>query len=93
MSETSASPAATDTKAVRKTRTGVVISAKMAKTIVVSAERRVPHATFKKIVRRTTKFYAHDEEGKAKEGDTVRIEETRPLSRLKRWRLVEVIKH
>jgi small subunit ribosomal protein S17 len=90
MSDTPASPAQERT-AVRKTRTGVVISNKMHKTIVVQVERRVPHATFKKIVRRTTKFYAHDEENKAKEGDKVLIEETRPMSRLKRWRLVEVI--
>jgi small subunit ribosomal protein S17 len=56
-------------------------------------ERRVPHPVFKKIIRRTSKFYAHDEEGKAKEGDKVSIEETRPMSKLKRWRLVEVLAH
>ena len=75
----------------RKERVGVVVSAKMAKTIVVEVERRVPHPVFKKIVRKTSKFYAHDEEGKAKVGNTVRIEETRPMSKLKRWRLVEVM--
>jgi small subunit ribosomal protein S17 len=61
------------------------------KTIVVEVERRVPHPIFKKIIRLTSKFYAHDEEGKAKTGDKVRIEETRPLSRLKRWRVVSVV--
>jgi small subunit ribosomal protein S17 len=65
----------------------------MNKTIVVEVERRVPHAQFKKIVRKTSKFYAHDENGQAKEGDKVLIEETRPLSKLKRWNLVEVLKH
>lgn len=78
---------------VRKQRVGVVVSAKMNKTIVVEVERRVPHAIFKKIVRRTSKFYAHDEDGTAKEGNKVRIEETRPLSKLKRWKLVEVVAH
>jgi small subunit ribosomal protein S17 len=77
----------------RKTRIGVVVSNKMTKTIVVSVERRVPHPQFKKIVKRTSKFYAHDEESKAKEGDKVRIEETRPMSKLKRWRLLEVLTH
>ena len=70
---------------------GTVVSDKMQKTIVVEVERRVPHPVFKKIIRRTSKFYAHDEEGKAKTGDKVRIEETRPLSRLKRWKLIEVL--
>ena len=80
-------------KSVQKTRVGVVVSNKMAKTIVVEVERRVPHPIFKKIVRKTSKFYAHDEEQKAKEGDKVRIEETRPMSKLKRWKLVEVLAH
>ena len=79
--------------AVRKSRVGTVVSDKMQKTIVVEVERRVPHPVFKKIIRRTSKFYAHDEEGKAKTGDKVRIEETRPLSRLKRWKLIEVLAH
>lgn len=78
---------------VRKTRVGEVVSDKMNKTIVVEVERRVPHPKFKKIVRMTSKFYAHDEEGKAKVGDKVRIEETRPMSKLKRWKLVEVLAH
>ena len=75
----------------RKDRVGEVISAKMAKTIIVRVQRRYPHAKFKKVVTGYKKFYAHDEKAEAKVGDTVRIEETRPLSKLKRWRLVEVV--
>ena len=75
----------------RKTRTGQVISSSMNKTIVVRSVTRVPHPKFGKIVKQMKKFYAHDEENKAKTGDTVRIMETRPLSKLKRWRLVEVL--
>ena len=78
-------------RARRKTRTGEVISSGMNKTIVVRTTTRVPHAKFGKIVKQMRKFYAHDEENKAKTGDTVRIMETRPLSKLKRWRLVEVV--
>ena len=75
----------------RKERVGEVISNKMAKTIVVRVQRRFPHPQFKKIVTAYKKFYAHDEKGEAKTGDTVRIVETRPLSKLKRWQLVEVV--
>lgn len=75
----------------RKERVGEVVSSKMAKTIVVRVERRYPHPQFKKIVTEYKKFYAHDEQNSAKVGDTVRIEETRPLSKLKCWRLVEVV--
>jgi small subunit ribosomal protein S17 len=75
----------------RKERVGEVVSNKMAKTIVVRVERRFPHPQFKKIVTAYKKFYAHDEKNEAKVGDTVRIEETRPLSKLKRWRLVSVV--
>jgi small subunit ribosomal protein S17 len=81
-----------ESKSVLKERIGEVISARMQKTIVVRVERRMPHPKYKKIVRLQKKFYAHDEEKKAKEGDTVRIIECRPLSRLKRWKLVEVVK-
>lgn len=77
-------------RGTRKTRVGDVISSGMNKTIVVSTVTRVPHAKFGKIVKQQKKFYAHDEENKAKTGDRVRIMETRPLSKLKRWRLVEV---
>jgi small subunit ribosomal protein S17 len=75
----------------RKERVGEVISNKMAKTIVVRVERRFPHPTFKKVVTGYTKLYAHDEKAEAKVGDQVRVEETRPLSKLKRWRLVQVV--
>ena len=75
----------------RKTRTGEVISSSMNKTIVVRAVTRVPHPKFGKIVKQIKKFYAHDEQKQAKTGDMVRIMETRPVSKLKRWRLVEVI--
>ena len=75
----------------RKTRTGEVVSSGMNKTIVVRTVTRVPHPKFGKIVKQMKKFYAHDEQNQAKTGDQVRIMETRPLSKLKRWRLVEVI--
>jgi small subunit ribosomal protein S17 len=75
----------------RKTRIGLVVSDKMAKTVVVSIERRVQHPVYGKMVRRTKKLKAHDEQNEAKTGDTVRIMETRPLSKDKRWRVVEII--
>ena len=75
----------------RKERIGQVISNKLAKTIVVRVQRRFPHPEFKKVVTTYKKFYAHDEKSEAKPGDRVRIEETRPLSKTKRWRLVEVV--
>jgi len=75
----------------RKQRVGEVVSNKMTKTIVVRVERRFPHPQFKKIVTSYKKFYAHDENSQAKVGDTVCIEESRPLSRLKRWTLVKVV--
>ena len=78
-------------RATRKERVGEVITSNMSKTIVVRVERRFPHAKFKKVVTGYKKFYAHDDKGDAKVGDRVRIEETRPLSKLKRWRLVEVV--
>jgi small subunit ribosomal protein S17 len=78
-------------RAPRKTRVGEVVSDRMNKTIVVQTVTRVPHPRFGKIVKQMKKFYAHDEENKAKMGETVRIMETRPLSKLKRWRLVEVL--
>src|ERR1700736_1344419 len=79
------------TRAAGKTRVGEVICERMNKTIVVRTITRVPHPKFGKIVKQIRRFYAHDEENKAKTGDTVRIMETRPLSKLKRWRLVEVL--
>jgi len=75
----------------RKTRIGNVISDKMDKTITVAVERKVKHPIYGKFVKKTTKFHAHDEAGTAGIGDTVRIMETRPLSKTKRWRLVEII--
>ena len=78
-------------RASRKTRTGEVVSSDMNKTIVVRTVARVPHPKFGKIVKQMKKFYAHDEQNQAKPGDTVRIMETRPMSKLKRWRLVEVV--
>lgn len=78
---------------LRKTRVGTVVSNKMSKTIVVKTTTRVPHPKFGKIVQHIKKFYAHDEEGTAQVGDLVRIMETRPLSKLKCWRLVEILKH
>ena len=78
---------------LRKTRVGVVTSTKMDKTIVVEYGARVPHPKFKKIVKKSKKFYAHDENSTAKVGDKVRIVETRPLSKLKCWELVEVLTH
>ena len=78
-------------RGVRKTKTGRVISDKMDKTIVVSVERLTRHRLYKRVIRLTTKFKAHDEENTAQIGDTVLIEESRPLSATKRWRLVRVL--
>ncbi len=76
---------------LRKTRIGIVVSNKMQKTITVAIERRVPHPIYKKYSKKTTKLYAHDEKNQCGIGDKVKIMETRPLSKLKRWRLVEII--
>jgi small subunit ribosomal protein S17 len=75
----------------RKERIGEVLSNKMTKTIVVRVERRFPHPRFKKVISRFRNFYAHDEKEEARIGDRVRIQETRPLSKTKRWRLVEIV--
>ena len=75
----------------RKVRVGTVLSDKMDKTVIVGVERRVAHPLYGKQVTRTKKYYAHDEEGQARQGDVVRIVETRPLSKTKRWRLVEIV--
>jgi small subunit ribosomal protein S17 len=75
----------------RQQLVGVVTSAKMQKTIVVKVTRLVQHRLYQRVVRVSKKFYAHDEQGEARAGDTVRIVETRPLSKLKRWRLAEVV--
>ncbi|HHU64088.1 MAG TPA: 30S ribosomal protein S17 [Clostridiales bacterium] len=76
----------------RKVRVGTVVSDKMDKTVVVAIETLVKHKLYKKFIKRTTKFKAHDEQNACRVGDTVKIMETRPLSRDKRWRVVEIIK-
>ena len=81
----------TEVRNARKTRIGLVVSDKMQKTVVVAIERRVPHPVYGKMVTRTRRLKAHDEQNEAKTGDTVRIMETRPLSKDKRWRLVEIM--
>jgi small subunit ribosomal protein S17 len=78
-------------RASRKTRTGLVVSDKMDTTVVVAIERRVAHPVYGKMVTRTKRVKAHDEENTAKTGDTVRIAETRPLSKDKRWRVIEIV--
>jgi len=79
------------TRGRRKVRIGTVVSDKMDKTVVVAVERMVAHPLYGKQIRRTKKYHAHDERNTAREGDVVRIQETRPLSRTKRWRVLEVI--
>src|SRR5436190_11428794 len=79
-------------KTLKNEKVGEVVSTKMQKTIVVEVSRRVPHPLYKRIIGKRKKFYAHDEEGTAKMGDVVRIIECRPLSKLKRWRLAEVVR-
>lgn len=76
---------------IRKTKTGVVSSTKMTKTITVAVERKVKHPIYGKFVKKTTKFHAHDEKSEANPGDVVKIMETRPISKTKRWRLVEIV--
>ena len=78
-------------RGTRKERIGIVVSDKMQKTIVVKVERNVKHPMYGKVVKKYSKFVAHDENEEARVGDTVRIMETRPLSKTKRWRLVEII--
>jgi small subunit ribosomal protein S17 len=90
MADTNKTNAASE-RATRKTRVGLVVSDKMEKTVVVAIERRVPHPVYGKMMTRTTRLKAHDEENTAKAGDTVRIMETRPMSKDKRWRLVEIV--
>ncbi len=76
---------------LRKTRIGIVTSNKMEKTVTVAVERKVKHPIYGKFVKKTTKFHAHDEKNECTIGDIVKIMETRPLSKTKRWRLVEVV--
>lgn len=87
LAKTSQGPA----RNARKLRTGLVVSDKMQKTVVVAIERRVQHPVYGKMITRTTHLKAHDEENAAKAGDTVRVMETRPMSKDKRWRVVEIV--
>lgn len=80
-----------ETRNLRKTKVGVVVSNKMEKSIIVAIERRVAHPIYKKYFKKTTKLMAHDEKNECKVGDTVKIMETRPLSKNKNWRLVEIV--
>jgi small subunit ribosomal protein S17 len=82
----------TEKKSGRKTLVGQVVSTKMAKTIVVEVKRQKAHPLYERVMKRSKKYYAHDEQQTAHVGDFVRIEETRPLSRLKRWKLQEILK-
>jgi small subunit ribosomal protein S17 len=82
----------TATVSRRKTQVGHVVSTKMAKTIVIEVSRQKSHAMYRRVVKRSMRFYAHDEKNTAHVGDVVKIEETRPLSKLKRWRLVEIVR-
>ncbi len=94
MAETTTTPVqteSTESRNLRKTRIGTVTSNKMTKTITVAVERKVKHPIYGKFVKKTTKFHAHDEKNEASIGDVVRIMETRPLSKTKRWRLVEIV--
>ncbi len=94
MDETTQTQAA-ESKAERKIRqekVGRVVSTKMDKTIVIEVTRRVPHPLYRRVVQRRKKFYAHDEQNQCQVGDVVRIVESRPLSRLKRWRLAEIVR-
>ena len=91
MSDTPASPSP-EKQTARKTRVGFVISNKMHKTIVVEVVRKKAHPFYKRVVSKAKKFYAHDEKNEAHIGDVVRLEETRPLSKLKRWRLKEIVR-
>jgi small subunit ribosomal protein S17 len=91
MAESIPASQAPEARGLRKERVGEVISNKMAKTIVVRVQRRFAHPRFKKVVTAYKKLYAHDEKAEARPGDLVRIVETRPLSKTKRWRLVEIV--
>jgi small subunit ribosomal protein S17 len=94
MAETTTTTATTagKTQGRRKVLIGEVVSTKMAKTIVVEVQRQKAHPFYKRVVKRSNRFYAHDEDGTAKLGDVVKIEETRPLSKLKRWQLKDIVR-
>lgn len=80
-----------ETKTRKQTKVGRVVSDKMDKTVVIAVDYLKPHPLYRKIIRKTNKFHAHDEDNSCKLGDVVRIEESRPLSKLKRWRVVEIV--
>ena len=84
-------PVETQTRSTRKERVGIVLSNKMNKSIIVGIQRQIKHPMYGKFIKKTTKLMAHDENNDANEGDTVRIMEVRPLSKHKRWRLIEII--
>lgn len=84
-------PTSTEIRSTRKERIGIVVSSKMDKSILVGIQRQIKHPIYGKFIKKTTKLMAHDESNEANEGDTVRIIETRPLSKRKRWRLLEII--
>ena len=93
MADTEAKTGAPEAKkALKNEKVGEVVSTKMQKTIVVEVSRRVPHPLYKRIIGKRKKFYAHDEEGTARLGDVVRIVECRPLSKLKRWQLLDIVR-
>src|SRR5271157_256905 len=92
VSKAKLSKANLETRGHKNAKVGEVVSTKMAKTIVVEVSRRVPHPKYKRIIGKRKKFYAHDEQGAAKLGDVVRIVECRPLSKLKRWQLAEIVR-
>jgi small subunit ribosomal protein S17 len=92
MADKAASSSGAPKRGTKNEKVGQVVSATMTKTIVVEVTRRVPHPVYKRIINKRKKFYAHDEEQRAQIGDTVRIIECRPMSKLKRWRLGEVVR-
>ena len=91
MTDTPETPETTERPNRRKVRDGTVVSSKMEKTVVVAVVERVRHRRYQKTLQRTTRLYAHDEVNDLKEGDRVRVQETRPTSKLKRWRVIEVL--
>jgi small subunit ribosomal protein S17 len=91
MAEQTQGTQSAETRNIRKERVGVVTSNKMDKTITVAVERKVKHPIYGKFIKKTTRFHAHDEKNEASIGDLVRIMETRPMSKTKRWRLVEIV--
>ena len=92
MAETQVAKAKSIKKSMRKVQVGEVVSTKMQKTIVVEVTRKFAHPLYGRVISKDKKFYAHDEKNEARQGDVVSIQETRPLSKLKRWRLLEIVR-